>query len=138
LPEKFNLLKIHKKKVCWRYWFPLRVSVTQRAAWHKKKNFCKHCNQIFRFLTVNRCILVGSTASHSNIPFFIRLHKRYDIIIKRIRRYQQYAMIVPLLYFTYGLLHVSAVVCHHQGAYKILLEIQIGWVVYHPSDLYFK
>jgi hypothetical protein len=29
---------------------------------------------------------------------------------------QQYALIVPLLYSTCWLLHVSAVACHHQGA----------------------
>jgi hypothetical protein len=43
-------------------------------------------------------------------------------IIRRIRRDQQYALIVSLLYSTYWLLHVSAVACHHQGAYQILLS----------------
>jgi 5-formyltetrahydrofolate cyclo-ligase len=43
-------------------------------------------------------------------------------IIRRIRRNQQYALIVPLLYSTCWLLHVSAVACHHQGAYWILLS----------------
>jgi hypothetical protein len=37
-------------------------------------------------------------------------------IIRRIRRDQQYALIVPLLYSKYWLLHVSAVAYHHQGA----------------------
>jgi hypothetical protein len=32
------------------------------------------------------------------------------------RNYQQYSLIVPLLYFISWLLHVSAVACHHQGA----------------------
>jgi hypothetical protein len=32
------------------------------------------------------------------------------------RNDQQYALIVPLLYSIYWLLHVSAVACHHQGA----------------------
>jgi hypothetical protein len=36
---------------------------------------------------------------------------------KCIRRNQQYTLTVPLLYFTYWLPHVSAVACHHQGAY---------------------
>jgi hypothetical protein len=39
------------------------------------------------------------------------------IIMICIRRDQQYALIVPLLYSTYWLLHVSAVACLHQGAY---------------------
>jgi hypothetical protein len=43
---------------------------------------------------------------------------------------QQYALIVPLLHSIYCLVHISAVACHHQGAYE-LLEIQIKWVVYH-------
>jgi hypothetical protein len=38
-------------------------------------------------------------------------------IIRCIRRDQQYALIVPLLYSTYWLLHVLAVACHHQGTY---------------------
>jgi hypothetical protein len=38
-------------------------------------------------------------------------------IIRRIRTDQQYALIVPLLCSMYWLLHVSAVACHHQGAY---------------------
>jgi hypothetical protein len=36
--------------------------------------------------------------------------------IRRSRNDQQYALIVPLLYSIYWLLHVSAVACHHQGA----------------------
>jgi hypothetical protein len=32
------------------------------------------------------------------------------------RNDQKYALIVPLLYSIYWLLHVSAVACHHQGA----------------------
>jgi hypothetical protein len=43
-------------------------------------------------------------------------------IVRRIRRDQHYALIVPLLYSTYWLLHVSAVVCHHQGASYVLLS----------------
>jgi hypothetical protein len=43
-------------------------------------------------------------------------------IISCIRRNQQYALTVPLLYSTCWLLHVSAVACHHQGAYWILLS----------------
>jgi hypothetical protein len=35
----------------------------------------------------------------------------------RITRDKQHALIVPLLYSTYWLLHVSAVACHHQGVY---------------------
>jgi hypothetical protein len=41
---------------------------------------------------------------------------------------------VTLLYSIYWLLHVSAVACHHQGAFldpSELLEIQIEWMVYH-------
>jgi hypothetical protein len=38
-------------------------------------------------------------------------------IIRRIRRDQQYALISPLLYSIYWFQHVSAVACHHQGAY---------------------
>jgi hypothetical protein len=41
---------------------------------------------------------------------------------KCIKRDQQYALIVPLLYSTYRLLHVLVVACHHQGAYEILLS----------------
>jgi hypothetical protein len=37
-------------------------------------------------------------------------------IIRRRRNNQHYALIVPLLYSIYRLLHVSAVACHHQGA----------------------
>jgi hypothetical protein len=37
-------------------------------------------------------------------------------IIRCIRREQQYVLIVPLLYSTHWLLHVSAVACHHQRA----------------------
>jgi hypothetical protein len=43
-------------------------------------------------------------------------------VIRRIRRNQQYALIVPLLYSTCWLLHVSAAACHHQGTYWILLS----------------
>jgi hypothetical protein len=32
------------------------------------------------------------------------------------RNDQQYALIVPILYYIYWLLHVSAVACNHQGA----------------------
>jgi hypothetical protein len=38
-------------------------------------------------------------------------------VIECIRRDQQYALIVPLLYSTYWLLHVSAVAYHHHGAF---------------------
>jgi hypothetical protein len=37
-------------------------------------------------------------------------------IVRRSRNNQQYALIVPLLYSIYRLLHVSAVACHHQAA----------------------
>jgi hypothetical protein len=47
---------------------------------------------------------------------------------------QQYALVVPLLYSINWLLHVSAVVCHHQWSFldpSELLESQMEWVVYH-------
>jgi hypothetical protein len=54
----------------------------------------------------------------------------------RIRRDQQHALIVPLLYSTYWLIHVSVVACHHQGA------IRSSWVTWNtntnPYDIYFK
>jgi hypothetical protein len=45
-----------------------------------------------------------------------------QILHTHIRRNQQYVLIVPLLYSTCWLLHVSVVACHHQGAYWILLS----------------
>jgi hypothetical protein len=39
---------------------------------------------------------------------------------------------VPLLYSIYWLLHVSAVVCHHQGASEILL----GYLKYKSNGWY--
>jgi hypothetical protein len=43
---------------------------------------------------------------------------------------------VPLLYSTYWLLHVSAVVCHQQGAswIRLLLEIQIDRSVFQATQ----
>jgi hypothetical protein len=55
-------------------------------------------------------------------------------IIRRTRRNQQYALIVPLLYSTCWLLHVSAVACHPQGAYWILLS----YVKYKRRVVYLK
>jgi hypothetical protein len=43
-------------------------------------------------------------------------------IIRCSRNNQHYAPIVPFLYSIYWLLHVSAVVCHHQGASWIHLS----------------
>jgi hypothetical protein len=43
-------------------------------------------------------------------------------IIRCSRNNQHYALIVPLLYSIYWLLHVSAVACHHQGASWIHLS----------------
>jgi hypothetical protein len=54
-------------------------------------------------------------------------------VYPRIKRDQHYALIVPLLYSTYWLLHVSAVFCHHQRAYGILLSYlkykSVGWYI---------
>jgi hypothetical protein len=46
----------------------------------------------------------------------------YRALSDVLERDKQYALIVPLLYSTYWLLHVSAIACHHQGAYYILLS----------------
>jgi hypothetical protein len=57
--------------------------------------------------------------------FFFFLHASVrikEINISVLEKNQQYALIVPPLYSTCWLLHVSAVVCHHQGAYWILLS----------------
>jgi hypothetical protein len=53
--------------------------------------------------------------------------------IRRSWNDQQYALIVPLLYSTYWLLHVSEVACHHQKASYILLSYlkykSNGWYI---------
>jgi hypothetical protein len=61
-------------------------------------------------------------------------------IIRRIRRDQQYALIVSLLYSTCWLLHVSAVACHHQGTTTIRHtdHVTTHYMIDHPSDLYFR
>jgi hypothetical protein len=41
---------------------------------------------------------------------------------------QQRALVVPLVYSTYWLLHVSAVVCRHQGASWIHLSYFNVWL----------
>jgi hypothetical protein len=41
----------------------------------------------------------------------------HTVHYQTIKRIQHYALIVSLLYSTCWLLHVSAVACHHQGAY---------------------
>jgi hypothetical protein len=41
----------------------------------------------------------------------------HTVHYQTIRRDQQYALIVPLLYYTYCFLHVSAVACHYPEAY---------------------
>jgi hypothetical protein len=66
-------------------------------------------------------ILWQSNGYSMNVKGIWKLHHPYVSVstneMIRIGRDQQYALIVPLLYFTCWLLHVSAVACHHQGAY---------------------
>jgi hypothetical protein len=73
--------------------------------------------------------------NHKHVLFKFNVH---TVHIRRIRRNQKYPLIVPLLYSTCWVLHVSTVACHHQGAYWILLSYvkykrRGGIYIYHPS-----
>jgi hypothetical protein len=72
---------------------------------HLQKMNTSHLDSTYRqFLTL--------TLRNLTVPGFnVR-----TVHIRRSRNGQKYALIVPLLYSIYWLLHVSAVACHHQGA----------------------
>jgi hypothetical protein len=64
-------------------------------------------------ITAYFCSLYDVTTMNTDI-MFIHIHIH---LFSLIRRDQQYAPIIPLLYAMYWLLHVLAAACHHQGAY---------------------
>jgi hypothetical protein len=85
------------------------------------------------------CIFLDSKLENKGLVFIPRT-------IRRIRRDQHYALIVPLCYSTYWLLHVSAVTCLCAGFlwYRGITTLRhtghvtTRYMIYHPSDLCFK
>jgi hypothetical protein len=62
-----------------------------------------------------RDMIINVYRSLCNVPtILIRLLSRFNI--KRSIKNQHMHWIIPFIYSMYRLLHVSAVVCHHQGA----------------------
>jgi hypothetical protein len=69
-------------------------------------------------------LTINGMTSIQSLMTLVTKHKNTDVrilmfvpcIFRRSINDQQYALIVPLLYSIYWLLHVSAVACHHQGA----------------------
>jgi hypothetical protein len=68
-----------------------------------------------QFVELSRKYYVKSVFQHRS-KLRAQLFNVRTAHIRRSRNDQQYALILPLLYFIYWLLHVSTIACHHQGA----------------------
>jgi hypothetical protein len=83
------------------------------------QNFLKQINWLV-FVTESEFVFCKSRTELSKIVYINLMF--VPCIIRRIRKDQKYALIVPLIYSMYWLLHVWAVAYHLQWACMILLR----------------
>jgi hypothetical protein len=104
-PEETMRITVVWQLVSW-----LRVVV----AVHDRNHVRLHLMRPFEAHKFNKIIHLGNFCKMWGHMFVSLMF--IPCIIRHIRRYQQYALTVPLVYSMYWLQHVSAVACHHQGA----------------------
>jgi hypothetical protein len=110
--------------------FRYAEGVVRRRPWGVKPHLLQYSMWIYQMHLVHDIHRISTSFITCFFYLWLKLVERIKCLIlwvafdlglehwhSRIRRDQQYALIVLFLYTTYWLLHVSAVACHHQGAY---------------------